>query len=586
MSERICPQCSRSFGSDISFCPDDGHRLIGETSAGLSGMVVEGRFTVEQLLARGGMGSVYIAEQHSMSRQIALKVLRPEFSENLDAVKRFLAEARLASRLTNPHTISLYDFGRTEDGLLYIAMELLRGATLRAILESDGPFSEPRALSVAAQMCESLAEAHAIGLVHRDVKPDNVFLLNPGSPREFVKVLDFGIAKSLDSSAEMALTKTGMICGTPEYMSPENVTGKGVSPASDVYSVGVMLYQMLCGKAPFQGETPMDVMVKHVQGQVEPLRGQMGDRPLSEGTAQLVARCLAKRPADRPQDASELLTELLALEQDLPRAPRITGATAQVEPPAPVPVPAAAPVPAASPNAAETSIVLPQPIASETALAARALKRRPWVGVVATGLVLAVVVVVLVLRSSATSSSEGSEASAPPETSAAASIPSDAGSTEGSHHDAAEPPEDAHAVAGAVTAEAPVAPVDAGAADTPIGVPDAAPDAVEVAAEADAGPIAPKSEVPEPRERPTARPREVRVASTPPGAEVFHGKAMLGHTPLDVTVPHKGLTVTLKMPGYEPKRMKLTTDGPEERSHRLVPNDETALKKASLDGLK
>jgi hypothetical protein len=313
-TEKLCPVCSRTFGGGVTFCPHDGTRLIGEETDGLEGRVIDGRFTVTGFLGKGGMGAVYVALQHSMSREVALKVLKSEYARNVDVVKRFLHEARAASRLTNPHTISLFDFGRTEDGILYIAMERLRGESLADVLARDGAFPEKRAEAIAVQLCESLAEAHAMQLVHRDVKPENVFLLNPGTPREFVKVLDFGIAKSFADPNETQLTRTGMVCGTPEYMSPEHASGKGATPASDVYSVGVLLYQMLCGGTPFHAESPMEVLVKQIHDQPEPIRARMGERPLSGPMERLVERCLSKRPEARPQDANQLLQALLALE--------------------------------------------------------------------------------------------------------------------------------------------------------------------------------------------------------------------------------------------------------------------------------
>lgn len=586
MTDRVCPQCSQVYGAEITYCPTDGARVMGDPLVGLQGRVIEGRFTIRELLAQGGMGAVYVATQHSMGRDIALKVLRPELGQNLDAVKRFLAESRLASRLTSPHTVSLYDFGRTEDGMLFIAMELLIGATLRQALQDDGPMDEERATRIATQVCESLSEAHELGIVHRDVKPDNVFLLRPGSARELVKVLDFGVAKSLEPVHDGPVTKTGMVCGTPDYMSPENVTGEGVSPASDVYSVGVLLYQMMTGTTPFQADSLVGVMVHHVQTPPRPMRALMAGRPLSPGMERLVQRCLSKRPADRPADASMLLAELLRVDRERTHGPP-PGAAARARL-------ARSPAPAA---------LISADTLTTTAESVMALRRARGqrVGVVA-GLIA-----VAVLGGLAALVWPGDSGTVdPPVETASVVRPGAEGGTEqarpvsegvapGQQGDPEGPPamqyvEPTYArVVPAPKLVEPTPPGDGPTAPRPS--PKAAAPAPSLAASAPSpATSAPSPATPAPSPAASSgaaaqEDRSVVVTSVPSGAEVLAGGRVLGTTPVQVTVTGAARSVALRKQGYEPQTVRIAADGPRERTVRLTPTDRTALEKAAGDGL-
>ena len=231
---------------------------LGPTALTLGeGVVVDGRFAVKGLLGIGGTSAVYIAEQTSMGREVALKILRSELITREQATDRFVREVRAISRLSSPHTVSVYDVGRTPEGLLFIAMELLRGRSLFQVMSDEpGPMSPWRAVQIVDQVLESLAEAHASGVLHRDLKPENIFVIEGTAAKEFAKVLDFGIAQ-LGDEAAVETQPRGMVVGTPRYMSPEQMSGKPLDARSDLYSLATVLFEMLSGHPPFEAATPL-----------------------------------------------------------------------------------------------------------------------------------------------------------------------------------------------------------------------------------------------------------------------------------------------------------------------------------------
>jgi len=307
---------------------DQGDPFIGTT--------IGGRFKVSSMLGQGGMGSVYLARQLSVDRDVAIKILRKDTADDTLAARRFLLEAKATSRLTNDHTVTIYDFGQTDDGHLFIAMEFLAGRTLRAKLDQEGALSLHDAVSIIDQMGESLAEAHEQGIVHRDLKPENILLAARAKGAEFVKVLDFGIARAQELNDGGALTATGTVAGTPAYMSPEAVTGRTVDARADVYALGVMIYEMLTGEAPFRGDTPFVVMQQHVMHDPPPLMEMLPELP--DAVSSFVARCIMKDPTHRPLDAAAFRRGLeLAMEgkddtspnyATLPGHPNVPGAVA------------------------------------------------------------------------------------------------------------------------------------------------------------------------------------------------------------------------------------------------------------------
>jgi serine/threonine protein kinase len=267
---------------------------------------------IEDLIGQGGMGKVYKARHLSLERPVCLKILKAALLEDPTLVGRFEREAKAASRLNHANVIQVLDFGRTEDGGLFIAMELIQGKDLRTILRDEWPLDEGRLCNIIAQVLAALGEAHAHNVIHRDLKPENIMVEPRRGEPDFVKVLDFGIAKVLDSDLPL-LTRADVVCGTPQYMAPEQATGAALDNRCDLYAVGVILYQLACGHLPFDGPNSMDVLNKHVNDDPVPPRERQPSAPISEGLEKLILRSLEKDPRERPQTAEEFRELLLGL---------------------------------------------------------------------------------------------------------------------------------------------------------------------------------------------------------------------------------------------------------------------------------
>ena len=271
-----------------------------------------GNYVVKEKIGEGGMGVVYLAEHPRIGRQVAIKVLLPEYSQNPEVVARFFTEARASSAIKNEHIIDIIDFGELPDKSSYIIMEWLEGAPLTKVLQ-EGKMPVDRALHIARGMGRALAAAHSRGIVHRDLKPDNVFLVVRGDDHDFAKVLDFGIAKLLGNEGAGApqiasKTRTGAIIGTPMYMSPEQCRGVAVDERSDIYSFAVILYQMLCGKVPFESEGLGELLLKHMTEAPQQPRELVPDLPITIELALLKA--LEKDPAKRYRRVEDFVAEL------------------------------------------------------------------------------------------------------------------------------------------------------------------------------------------------------------------------------------------------------------------------------------
>src|SRR5207253_6269991 len=320
-----CPRCGRQYPNEVLVCPSDHTPLQADATIAdvprdpLLGRVFEGKYRLDERLGGGGMGTVYRATHLLIDRPVALKVLSQRFVGDQTAQQRFRREARAAGRMQHPNAVTVNDIGATEDGWLYIVMELLEGQTLRDLLAREAPLDPARAVSFMLQACAAVGAGHDAGLIHRDLKPANIFIEQRPNFAAVVKVLDFGVAKfaveELDDDYQ-TLTQVGAIIGTPRYMSPEQCSGVGpLTSASDVYSLGIILYEMLTGGVPFSAETPLAVALKQVSEPPRPPREIVASTPAE--LERIVLHALAKDPRARPADANEFRRELHAVAVDL-----------------------------------------------------------------------------------------------------------------------------------------------------------------------------------------------------------------------------------------------------------------------------
>jgi serine/threonine-protein kinase len=277
----------------------------------LVGRTLDEKYYVEERLGSGGMGKVYRARHLSMDRPVAIKFLRQRFSEDEAARTRLLTEARAAVALRHSNAVSVTDFGQTVEGWVYIVMELLEGRTLREIVSREAPLETARATSIMLQASDAVGAAHQAGIIHRDLKPSNILITQSADQPAVVKVLDFGIAKFFTGNDDDAsdLDQTNTVIGTPRYMSPEQHNGNELTPATDVYSLGVILYEMLTGMVPFSGSTPAEIAQKHVNDTPHSPREVVAAIP--EDVERIVLHALEKQASDRPPNAAEFRRDLL-----------------------------------------------------------------------------------------------------------------------------------------------------------------------------------------------------------------------------------------------------------------------------------
>jgi len=290
-----------------------GEALVGKLIAG-------GKYQIVRMLGEGGMGAVYQARQAAMNRMVALKLIRPEVVTKPDAVARFHKEMMVSAKIEHPNTIRVYDFG-ADDGQLYLAMEFLAGTTLRQVADEAGRLDLKRIVRIGKQVANALGAIHEAGVVHRDLKPDNVMLVESYGEHDFVKVLDFGIAKSLDEDVQ--ITATGKPIGTPAYMAPEQAMGRAIDHRTDLYSLGVMLYRMASGRLPFDAPTLGSMLIAHALEPPIPLLTLAPD--LSPALAALIMQLLEKDPAARPGSAGEVATRLDSGLEDVGSLPTVAG---------------------------------------------------------------------------------------------------------------------------------------------------------------------------------------------------------------------------------------------------------------------
>jgi serine/threonine protein kinase len=275
--------------------------------------ILDGQYRILQKIGTGGMGSVYKAEQPTMNRMVAIKILHPKLTNRQDLASRFRREARAMAQLSHPNTVKVFTYGELEDGSLYIVMEFLEGRNLNRAVKRDGPLPLERAVSILIQVCGALQEAHSMGIIHRDLKPENIFLCKQMGIDEYPKVLDFGLAKVTEQQmrpGSVNLTQEGMVFGTPEFMSPEQAQGHPLDATSDIYSLAVILYEALTGKLPFDAKSPMEFIQKHVITPPIAVSQRVNGLTFPSGLDEVIARALSKGPRDRYQSAIEFAAAL------------------------------------------------------------------------------------------------------------------------------------------------------------------------------------------------------------------------------------------------------------------------------------
>ena len=328
---KICPQCGTEYELDQRFCPKDGSTLKSQGAAtDIVGSIIADRYHVLKKLGEGGMGTVYLAEHVKMGRKSAVKVMNPGMVNDADAISRFNREAANASKISHGNVAAVYDFGETPDGLIYLAMEFVEGPALTKIIEENGALAPIRAAEITRQTAEALAVAHDMGIVHRDLKPDNIMIAKNRDGSDCVKVVDFGIAKAANNEAQK-VTKTGLVVGTPEYMSPEQLAGDKLDGRSDIYSLALVAFAMLTGKLPFPGETVQESMIARLTDEPRRLIEMKPDVNWPQAVQDVMSKALQRDADLRYASASQFGRDLHKAISAMPESAATSAFTAVMQ---------------------------------------------------------------------------------------------------------------------------------------------------------------------------------------------------------------------------------------------------------------
>ncbi|MEP6494903.1 MAG: protein kinase [bacterium] len=424
-AQKVCPQCGTEYPANARFCEIDGTALRGAATGGdLVGQIIADRYHVMKKLGEGGMGQVYLVEHVKMGRKSALKVMHPGMVKDIDAISRFNREAANASRIAHANVAAVYDFGETPDGIIYLAMEFVDGPPLTSVIEQAGALPAKRAAEIVRQTAEALAVAHDMGIVHRDLKPDNIMIAKTRDGDDLVKVVDFGIAKA--NNAAQKVTKTGLVVGTPEYMSPEQLAGDKLDGRSDIYSLGLVAFNMLTGKLPFPSDSAQESMIMRLTDRPKPLAEMRPEVVWPEDVQAVMDKALERDASLRYQTATEFGRDLVRAIDRMPetQAAEIGTQMMSVPPTRVAPdarVSAGTAGPSASPAASGVGTVsVPLPVSSvpvtQTAAPTTRKNMIPIVGGIAAvivGLVIAMPIILNRNHATADTSKVGGQAQTP-----------------------------------------------------------------------------------------------------------------------------------------------------------------------------
>jgi serine/threonine-protein kinase len=418
---KICTTCGNQWPDETKFCPNDGSTLRSAGGAAdLIGSVIADRYHILKKLGEGGMGAVYLGEHVKMGRKSAIKVMTQSMANDPDAIARFNREAANAARISHSNVCAIYDFGETKDGMIYLAMEFIEGEALTDLIEREGALAPGRAASIIEQAGHALQAAHDLGIVHRDLKPDNIMLARSRGGADVVKVVDFGIAKAMSGEEGQKVTKTGLVVGTPEYMSPEQLSGDKLDGRSDIYSLALVFYRMLTGTLPFQADSAQETMIKRLTDDPLPLNRAAPGKNFPDSLQRVMDRALARMPGDRYTSAAEFARDAVRAVGGMAAAaaPAVDteGATQLISA---VPAPGAAQPRAAGRRTVtpDTPVAVAPPTRASSATRAAPPRKTPVVAIAASVAVLAVggVAAAVMMKGGGTgNASADSTAGAPP----------------------------------------------------------------------------------------------------------------------------------------------------------------------------